>query len=337
MDKKKFHDIIKDIKKRDMILVDNFDMRRELSDVFESNNFIQDFDVKIPYITIKTKLPKDFLIDFLGINDNIIDTDFACLDYNNYLINCDNFEEKEEEGICEVVDIANEEMKRIDSSEIDSQFKEVFTSESTKHLIDLVYSEQQTLKDLKFYLETINNKDIVDLRVVDKSLYVVTKKNITESDLSKIMELEERCFEKVPIVGKYNFYLIDTRRWSSPMEKKPSYDSEDFVEELQNIGRKSYDNLTSTSKLQDMVYSAFFENWTNYSPEDIDVAVEIEDEVVAIAISQFIPDAKEIISDILDINPDLFIEVSTPIGTVILIDTRRWVLEPYFGDEEWYQ
>ena len=71
-------------------------------------------------------------------------------------------------------------------------------------------------------------------------------------------------------------------------------------------------------------------------PDDIGFIVEIEDKVVAIAIDQFIPNSKEILSEVLFINPKILIEVSTPIGTVLLIDTRRWYLEPNFGDEEWY-
>ena len=55
-----------------------------------------------------------------------------------------------------------------------------------------------------------------------------------------------------------------------------------------------------------------------------------------IEFKNFIFDAKKIMSEILSINPDLFIEIVTPFGVALLIDTRRWVLEPDFGDEEWF-
>ena len=41
-------------------------------------------------------------------------------------------------------------------------------------------------------------------------------------------------------------------------------------------------------------------------------------------------------ANILKINPDLFIEIVTPIGSALLIDTRRWALDDEFGDEQWY-
>ena len=71
-------------------------------------------------------------------------------------------------------------------------------------------------------------------------------------------------------------------------------------------------------------------------PDDVSITVEIEDKVVAIAIDQFVADAKNILGEALFINPKILIEVSSPIGTVLLIDTRRWCLEPNFGGEEWY-
>ena len=71
-------------------------------------------------------------------------------------------------------------------------------------------------------------------------------------------------------------------------------------------------------------------------PENIEITVEIEDKVVAIALNEFIPEAKDILGEALFLNPKIFIEVSTPIGTVLLIDTRRWYLEPDFGGQEWF-
>ena len=70
---------------------------------------------------------------------------------------------------------------------------------------------------------------------------------------------------------------------------------------------------------------------------DLDfVDIQLEDEVIAIGFEKLIFDVKELVGDILGLNPQIFIDVSTPLGTVLLIDVRRWVLEPEWGDDGWY-
>lgn len=251
----------------------------------------------------------------------------------------EEFKVNKDNDKCDIIDIANEEMKNIDSSKIDDEFKKVFTSQSTQNLIDLIADEKCTDKDLNIYLELLNNKKILELRISDKSLYVKTAKKITLNYLSFILRIEERCIEKVPIRSAYNFYRIDCSKYSTPKEApvESIYNPEDLVDILMDIGGDCIEeDLLATGKLFDLIKKAFNENWEDMTEEDV-ITVEIEDKVVAIAINRFISDAKEILSEALFLNPKLFIEVSTPLGTVLLIDTKRWYLDPDFGDSEWFQ
>lgn len=255
------------------------------------------------------------------------------------------YSDENKEDKCEVIDIANKEMENIDSSKIDFEFKKVFIGEMTKNLLNLVSSDNFEEKDVKSYinsyLENLNDNDILDIRISGKNLYIKTRKNIIPLSLSKIMEIDEQCIEEIPITGKYNFYLINCEKWSSinlsKEENSIPYNPDDLVDILMDIGGDCIgEDLLTCSQLFSLIKTAFNENWYDM-PEDISIKVEVEDKVVAIALDQFIADAKDVLSEALFLNPKIFIEVSTPIGTVLLIDTRRWYLEPNFGGEEWFQ
>ena len=254
--------------------------------------------------------------------------------------NCKKIAKEEDEPTskCDIIDIANEEMKNIDSTEIDSEFKKVFIGQKTQNILDLINEGFYTQDDIDSYLKALNNKNIKDLRVAGKFLYVKTTKNIIPFVLAEIMNIDEQCIEKVPINGKYNFYLIDSDKWSSESniieETKPIYDPEDFVAELKDIGSGNED-YEERMFFFDILEDALTNSWED-RPQDADISIDIENQVVAIAINQYIPNAKQTLSEVLYINPILFTEVSTPLGTVLLIDTRRWYLEPNFGDEEWF-
>lgn len=256
------------------------------------------------------------------------------------LIN-DPFIEKKENLIdkCEIIDIANDEMKKIDSSEIDSEFKKVFSEEYTQNFINLIARKKCTTKDIKAYKEMLNDEDILDIRVEGTFLHIKTNKNIVPITLAHIMGIQEDYIQKVPINGKYNFYFIDCMKHSLQEESKEPfdiYDPDELVDILMDIGGDCIcEDLLTTSKLFELVKKAINENWTDM-PENISITVELEDKVVAIAFDQYIPDSKEVIGEALFLNPKIFIEVSTPLGTVLLIDTKRWYLDPDFGDEEWF-
>lgn len=236
---------------------------------------------------------------------------------------------------CDIIDIANEEMKRIDSSKIDSEFRKVFYKTLVQQMIDAIADGNYTQKDLDSFLKSINDEDVLDVRVSEKSLYFKTNAGIVPVILAHILDIEERCIEQVPINGKYSFFRIDTLRWSTPIAReRDSYNPVHLVDVFKDIGADCIEEDEITNKLlYDIVKKAFLENWKDEI--DFNIKVEVEDKVVAIAFDRFIFNAKEVVAETLKISDDLFTEVSTPIGTVLLIDTRRWYLEN-LGDEEWY-
>lgn len=239
---------------------------------------------------------------------------------------------QQEPGKCEIIDIANEEMKKIDSSEMDMEYKKVFKEESTKNFIQLVSLEEWTPKDIDVYREMLNDKDILDIRVEDKLIYFKTKSDIAPITLANIIGIDEKYIKSVPIFGKYCFYLIDSSEFSFPEKTRMNiYEPKQLVAEIMTIAENPE---RDASKLREIIEDALYENWEDYI--DTYFVVEIEDQVIAIAFSRYIDDAKNLFSKIFSINPKLFIEVSTPFETVLLIDTCRWDLDPSFGGEQWY-
>lgn len=248
-----------------------------------------------------------------------------------------NEKEKDELSKCDIIDIANEEMKNIDSSKIDSEFKQVFTEETTQKFIDLVAKKRCKQKDIDEYKKRLNDDDILDVRVTDTLIYIKTPKSILPITLSSILQVKEEMIEEVPITARFNFYVIQSSKWSSPDAVGVNYIPEHFIEELQHIGSKEYNGNdgASSAYLLMHIIDAIFDS-DEKELDDMEIDVDIEDQVVAIKFNKTIFDIKEIMSRVLKINPVLFIEIVTPIGTALLIDTRRWVLDEEFGEEQWY-
>lgn len=245
----------------------------------------------------------------------------------------------EENKSCEIIDIANEEMKNIDSTEIDTAYKKTMTSEYTQKIINLIANNVCTEKDLEEYKKIINDTDLLDLRISNKSLYIKTKKGIIPYILSQMMSVDEECIEEVPITGKYMFFVINCSQWATPIQAidKKLYSPQDLILLLKNIGSGKQEQIHQMveSELEDLIIKGLEENWEQWE-ETMYIQVGLEEQVVAIGFDMFIPNAKEVIANALGLNPKMFIEVSTFASTVLLIDTRRWVLED-FGDEEWHQ
>lgn len=337
MDLIRFHNIMNQIKQRNIYLIDDLDIKKEIDRLFSEENFIQSCDVRVPYIIIKTKVPKDFLMGFLQIDDDTISCNFSNLEYSSYLIDCDKFKKQEAEtSKCDIIDIAEEEMKNIDSSEIDSEFDKVMIEEYTTRILDLIDTQSCKQEDLDEYRRILNDDTIEDLRVSERMLYIKTHPVNTKATLSEIMGLEERCFEKIPIHSRYAFYVVDAKRWSSPKTCKPSYNADDLIEALKTTGKKceEEDVEVALSFIKGYIKQAFEERWVNI-PDNMPIEYGIEDQVLAIAFPQFIEEAKEFIGAVLEINPELFIEVSSPWTTVLLIDTRRWYLEDEIRPIKW--
>lgn len=236
---------------------------------------------------------------------------------------------------CEIIDIANREMEKIDSSEIDSEYKKVFTKEITKNLINRVYFDDWQIKDITSYMERIGDSDIFDIRVADKNIYFKTTKNIVPITLANMIGIDEEYIETVPIFGKYSFYFIDTTKCvqKCAVDKSPLnvYNPKNLVSEIMTIAQNPERDV---STIRNIIEDGLYENWEDYI--DTYFTVEIEDQVIAIAFDRYISDAKQVFGEVFSINPKLFIEVSTPFQTVLLIDSCRWDLDPNFGGEQWY-
>lgn len=250
----------------------------------------------------------------------------------DFIISETSYPCSEKEDVCDIIDIANEEMKKIDSTQIDSEFKKTFTMESTENLFYLINSGEWTEEDLKTYVDMLDSDGVLELRVSDGSLFAKTV--ISKKELSEVMEIDEGLIKNVPVNGKYNFYIINTTPKCCGIKKsiEREYDPTELIEELKKIGEKDYNIAESIDSLQQMIFNACFKD--KYLNK-INFMVDIEDEVVAISVNAYIPYFSKVLGLVLGVNPSLFIEVNTPIGTALLIDTRRWVLEPNFGDEKW--
>lgn len=121
---------------------------------------------------------------------------------------------------CDIIDIANEEMKRIDSSKIDIEIDSILKQEYFDRIIDTVFSGKCKKEHLKKYKQILNDKDILDIRASGKYLYIKTTKSIIPLILANIMMIEEKMIETVPIKGKYNFYMIDVCKWIDFIDKE---------------------------------------------------------------------------------------------------------------------
>ena len=247
---------------------------------------------------------------------------------NSVLNNLDNTSK------CDIIDIADKEMERLsdDIEEMDEKYKEALFAGTIEELINLINKGECTQKHINVCKRTINDKDILDIRVSEKNIYIKTTKGIIPLSLSVILKISEDFIERVPIEGKYNFYLINAEK-CAPKEvakAESDYKPEYLVEDLKALGRGELESQYASLHIDYLVRTALYEL------KDIYVRSDIEDKVVAIGIGQYIPNAKKYVSTFLGINPELFIEVSGVNGTVILIDTRKCYLEELHGDLKWY-
>lgn len=137
---------------------------------------------------------------------------------------------------CEIIDIANEEMKELDIEKTDRQFKEALISQATETILQLINLDECTEDNIKKYQEIIDDRDIKDIRVSDKKMYIKTTP-LAPVVISHILEIKEEYIDKIPIKGKYDFYSIDAEKYirdtSKPKICRPSYDPTNLVEILQ--------------------------------------------------------------------------------------------------------
>jgi hypothetical protein len=102
--------------------------------------------------------------------------------------------------------------------------------------------------------------------------------------------------------------------------QEPVWSAKRFLVDLYNLGEDGTIDFDIESLMK--IIKNRFEDFD----EDILIAIDFEDRVMAIGIDKYIPDAKDEFSELIGIDKSLFIEVSGPFSTVMLIDGEKFYL-----------
>lgn len=142
---------------------------------------------------------------------------------------------------------------------------------------------------------------------------------------------------------KYGFtwdYIIDCSNLSARIEEEKEenkWSPMEFLTLMDAVGRG--DVFAQDAVDIDAIIKIITDRFALHVDEfDFMVAVEFENNVLAIAVNCYVADAKEEFSYLLGISQDLFIEVSGPSSTVMLIDAEKLALlndKNDIGAEQW--
>lgn len=201
------------------------------------------------------------------------------------------------------------------------------------------YEFEDILKDL------LNKKMEQFFYVHVQAPYVVIKTIEVSSikpELVKIFNISENDIVDI----KYGFtwdYIIDCSKFSvcvgedNEEKEENRWSPIEFLTLMDAIGRG--DVLAQDAVDIDAIIDIITNRFTLYVDDfDFMVAVEFENNVLAIAVNCYVADAKEEFSHLLGISQDLFIEVSGPCSTVMLIDAEKLALlndKNDIGAEQW--
>lgn len=166
------------------------------------------------------------------------------------------------------------------------------------------------------------------------------KKYITVSDVLKDLEKdkdkeidEEEICDTIDILHSDD---IETPELNSLPTKYDIYDYESLIFYLKKLGGGFWETDFVKKQITYLISRAIIQK-AKFLTDDTIYQVSVDKQIVAIAFNFFIDDAEKTIGEILDLNPNLFYTVSGPFSTVVLLDTRRWVLESKFslkGEED---
>lgn len=166
------------------------------------------------------------------------------------------------------------------------------------------------------------------------------KKYITVSDVLKDLEKdkdkeidEEEICDTIDILHSDD---IETPELNSLPTKYDIYDYESLIFYLKKLGGGFWETDFVKKQIIYLINRAIIQK-AKFLTDDTIYQVSVDKQIVAIAFNFFIDDAEKTIGEILDLNPNLFYTVSGPFSTVVLLDTRRWVLESKFslkGEED---
>lgn len=156
-----------------------------------------------------------------------------------------------------------------------------------------------------------------------KSPYVMITDMFTSyertQELAMLLGIPEDCITAVDYSLGYE-YIINCGQFAG-QQKVSTWEPREFLENMIQLGKYADESFIEVDEIVKLISQGLY-----YDEEDLMVAVEIEDSVLAIAVDTYIPDAKQRFSNILGISPTLLVEVSGPTSTVILIDAGKLYL-----------
>ena len=150
-------------------------------------------------------------------------------------------------------------------------------------------------------------------------------------------ECEEECCCDIEddIVDPLVYF---NQNWVPPSLKEKSYHPNDFIHLIFDIGSGFYssyslDGLDSSTPILDSVRKRLLEDISCHY-----VIVREQKGRIAIAVPIYIKDIVNKVAKSLGVIPEIFIEVSGPQSTVLIIDCEKeWLRSKYLGigEEEW--
>lgn len=139
--------------------------------------------------------------------------------------------------------------------------------------------------------------------------------------LAKMLEIDE---DNIQHIMEDNLYIIDCRELSqqdvldAPTKKDFVFDFLSYIKKMGNHSVMYDDDLKN--QLHDFKNSIKFLLEFN---DSIGIHLDTEDRQIAIAIDMYIPDAKDVVSQKLGLSPEMFVEVSSPFNSVLVIDCEK--------------
>lgn len=245
---------------------------------------------------------------------------------------------KEATEKCDIIDIAERELENIDTTEIDQECNNIMIPELINKMIvqwrderkKLTYDEEKTLESML----GIQN-------IIYKERYIMFRNwhPTTQKEFSKKTDLFEEGFIIIPEINGVSEKIIILMDQFQKPTIEAVYDEERLIEKLKELGLNDSLGEKQFESYIDYLIRLGLKQNSDIMDDDTYIRCNVEDKVVAIGINKTLSDPKTVFSQALRINPNLFIEICGIGSTVLLIDTRRWVLEEKESCEEdiWYQ
>lgn len=214
------------------------------------------------------------------------------------------------------------DISKIQKNDLLNCFKAIGKNESIM-LQDTLLTDYEFIVVLKEYLQEYYI--YLDIKIKVKEPYVIISDfNMAHSraeSFADVLGIPKEIITDIDYNIGYN-YIINCEKLFDKVELEPSqnYSSKDFLHNIFVYG-KTEDIEFDVDILIEMLRNRF----EGYA-EDRMIAIDFEDKVMAIGIDKYIPDAKIEFSSLFGVDESLFIEVSNPYSTVMLIDAEKYYL-----------